>query len=565
MKTNTIETVNKKKKYEPIAPDSGDWPVVVLSRNRKKFIEEVVEDGITRIRKQKTRKSQLIEELELTLYKERLRIAQNRWKVDPDDEFPFWEKIKSRLVAISAPTNGHHVTEEDILKEIVERYAEEIAGKFKRTSYRLARSLITFWFARLLNASRIKRFGSFWSGELTLQDKIHITGHVEQLRELAKKGTIVMTPTHFSNLDPVLMGWVIHTLGLPPFVYAADLNLFNIELFAYFMNSLGAFKVDRRKENPIYQETLRSYSTNALLKGCHSMFFPGGARSRSGKIEKRLKLGLLGTAIEAQRILFESNPGETSNKIFIVPVVLNYHFVLEAPALINEYLKQKGQERYYSENDEYSSSYKIIRFLFKFFTKGSDISLSIGRPMDLFGHYVDENGVSYDKEGRLINTRDYFVSAGKIRQDPQRDLEYTRMLSEHLVEEYHKINRVFASHLCAFVAFKMLQKRHPKLDLFNLLRLPEEEQSIEYTEFKTVFCKLRNEVFKLHEQGRTGIAPHLTGDPDKVIETGIANIGIYHSKRPLLKNKEGNIITQDLNTLFYYHNRLDGYGLEKFI
>src|SRR5690606_39991027 len=100
-----------------------------------------------------------------------------------------------------------------------------------------------------------------------------------------KKGTIVMTPTHFSNLDPVLMGWVIHTLGLPPFVYAADLNLFNIELYAYFMNSLGAFKVDRRKDNPIYQETLKSYAINALLKGCHTMFFPGGTRSRSGRSE----------------------------------------------------------------------------------------------------------------------------------------------------------------------------------------------------------------------------------------------------------------------------------------
>ena len=30
-------------------------------------------------------------------------------------------------------------------------------------------------------------------------------------------------------------------------------------------------------------------------------------------------------------------------------------------------------------------------------------------------------------------------------------------------------------------------------------------------------------------------------------------------------NKEGNIITRDFNTLYYYHNRLNGYELEKFI
>jgi glycerol-3-phosphate O-acyltransferase len=560
-----VDAVDTKKRYEPILPGSGDWPVVQLSKNRKKFIEEVIDDSLSRIKKLKSRKSSLIKELEVTLYKERLRITQNRWKVDPDDEFTFWEYIKSKLVVLTTPTNGNHVNEDEILKEIVNRYAHEIAGKFQRTSYRLTRSLVTFWFARLLNASRIKKFGSFWSTELTLQDKIHITGQTEILRELAKRGTIVMTPTHFSNLDSVLMGWVIHTLGLPPFVYGANLNLFNIELFAYFMNSLGAYKIDQRKKNLPYRETLKSYSTLALLKGCHSFFFPGGGRSRSGKIEKKLKLGLLGTAIEAQRIFFEHNPEDSSNKIFIVPVVLNYNFVLEAPVLINEYLKQKGQERYYVENDEYSTSFKIIKFLFKFFAQGSDISLAIGRPMDLFGNHVDEHGVSYDKYGKEINTRDYFVSNGKIKPDRQRDREYTRRLSESLVSEFHKLNRVFASHLAAYVAFKMLQKKYPHLDLFNILRLPEEEQVIEYQDFRSSFSKLRNQVFKLYEQEKISVAPHLTGDIDEVIDIGISNVGMYHSRRPLLKDKDGNIITQDLNILFYYHNRMDGYGLEKHI
>jgi glycerol-3-phosphate O-acyltransferase len=564
-KMKKIDAVDTKKRYEPILPGSGDWPVVHLSKNRKKFIEEVVEESLARIKKLKPRKSALIEELEVTLYNERLRITQNQWKVDPDDEFSFWENIKSKLVALTATSNNHHIKEEDILKEVVDRYAHEIAGKFQRTSYRLTRSLITFWFARLLNASRIKRFGSFWSTELTLQDKIHITGHADMLRKLAKKGTIVMTPTHFSNLDSVLVGWVIHTLGLPPFVYGANLNLFNIELFAYFMNSLGAYKIDQRKKNLAYMETLKSYSTLALLKGCHSLFFPGGTRSRSGKIEKNLKLGLLGTAIDAQRIMFEKNPEDSSNKIFIVPVVLNYNFVLEAPVLINEYLKQEGQERYYVENDEFSTSYKIIKFLFKFFAQGSDISLAIGRPLDLFGHYVDEHGISYDKYGKVINSRDYFISNGKIKSDPQRDLEYTRMLSESLVAEYHKLNRVFASHLVAYTAFKMLQKKYPKLDLFNILRLPEEEQVIEYQDFKSTFSRLRNQVFKLYEQDKISVAPHLTGDLDQVIDLGISNVGMYHTRRPLLKNKNGDIITQDLNILFYYHNRMDGYGLEKHV
>ena len=237
------------------------------------------------------------------------------------------------------------------------------------------------------------------------------------------------------------------------------------------MNSLGAFKVDRRKKNVPYLETLKFYSMLAVQKGAHSIFFPGGTRSRSGMIENHLKLGLLNSTIEAQRNLYlDTPPGEEVRKIFIVPVTLNYHFVLEAPDLIDEYLSSKGQDRYLPEQDKYGS-WQLIQFLFKFFTKGSNISVSIGNGLDVIGNYVDDHGNSLDAQGRIIDTRDYFVSNGDITVDKQREDEYTRMLSQKIVSEYHRINRIFASHMVAFVAFEMWQKKHPKLDLFGLLRL----------------------------------------------------------------------------------------------
>ena len=254
------------------------------------------------------------------------------------------------------------------------------------------------------------------------------------------------------------------------------------------------------------------------------------------------------------------------HKIFIVPVSLNYHFVLEAPSLIREYLKMKGQERYYVENDEYSTSYKISKFLFKFFTKGSDISVSIGRGLDVLGNYVDDDGNSYDKSGRKIDTQEYFTKDGKIiSHDQQREDEYTRMLSDRIVEEYHKINKIFASHLVAFTAFEMLLKKYNKLDLYNLLRLPEEDQVLPYDEFRAVFEKLLRRVHEMYNKGEVSVSPYLTGDPDKIINHGLANVGMYHAKRPLIKNKKGDISTQDLNLLFYYHNRLVGYNLEKYV
>ncbi len=456
--------------------------------------------------------------------------------------------------------------EEAILKTILDRYCEEIAGNFKKTSYRFTKTIVTFGFARLLNAARgVKGIRSLFSRQLDLDDKIHVKGEPEHIRSLAKKGTVVMVPTHFSNLDSILIGWVIQHLGLPAFIYGAGLNLFNLKIFAYFMNSLGAYKVDRRKRNPIYLEALKTYSSLAIRRGCHSLFFPGGTRSRSGQIEKALKLGLLGTTIEAQRILYENEtPEEPAGKIFIVPVVINYHFTLEAPALINDHLRRTGQERYYRERDEFTTSYKISSFLFKFFTKGSDISVSIGRGLDILGNYVDQEGNSLDSSGKIIDPRDYFRRNGSITVDEQREEEYVRILGKRIVTEFHKYNRVFASHLVAFTAFKYIERKNPKLDLYSLLRLPEEDLVIDYEDFKKAYKKLKKKILKLHKKGEVDVAGHMLEKSDISIELGISNVGMYHARRPLIK-KGDKIIIQSMSTLYYYHNRMDGYGLENHI
>lgn len=558
------EKKNKNRPYEPILENIPEWPVYQLSKNRKEFLEDVTAQTVYRLAERRPARRQLLDDLESTAIREQNRIKRNRWRVDPADESKFWQQIRIRITDLNKEESEDNAPALELLSRVVSRYAQEIAGNFKPSSFRLARSLIKFWFVRLLNGARIKKFGAFFRSKYTLRNKIQIVGKVELLRKLAGQGTVIMVPTHFSNIDSMLIGWVIHALGLPAFIYGAGLNLFNIKLFAYFMNSLGAYKVDRRKKNVHYLETLKMYSNLAIQRGAHSLFFPGGTRSRSGGIEKQLKLGLLSTAIDAQRHIFQSAGDETTRKIFVVPVSLNYHFVLEAPDLIEEYLQSKGQDRYFPEKEKYGSM-ELLKFIYKFATKGSAISVSIGRPMDVIGNYVDDEGNSRDAQNRLINPRDYFVSGGKVTEDDQRDGEYTRLLAARIVSEYYRINRVFGSHLTAFVAFEMFQRMHPKLDLFGLLRLPEEELFIPYSDFRAAFKKVRKEIYRLKGENRINIASHLKGKADEVIRRGIENTGIFHLKRPLLRNKEGNIITHDLNVLYYYHNRLTGYDLERFI
>ncbi|EOZ99837.1 Glycerol-3-phosphate acyltransferase [Indibacter alkaliphilus LW1] len=557
-----------KHKYDPILPQKDEWPVVKLSKSRKEFVKKVAEASKKSVLQVTNNNIDLLkEELETTLYREKLRIKQNPWAVDPDDEQEFWRSVRSKLVQLSAEGNKNKSQKKkayvEILDEITMRYAEEIASNFIHSHYKLTRRMVTYGFSRLLNAARVKGIKSIFSNQYTLQDKIQIVGETDQIRNLASKGTIVMVPTHFSNLDSILIGWIISVLGLPPFIYGAGLNLFNIGIFAYFMNALGAYKVDRRKKNLPYLETLKTYSSEAIQFGVHSLFFPGGTRSRSGMIEKKLKLGLLSTAVEAQRANFQKGVKDVAGKIFIVPVTINYHFVLEAPSLIKEHLSMTGQERYYKESDEFSTSYKISKFLVKFFTKGSDISVSIGKAMDVLGNYVDQDGQSLDKHGRIINTSDYFISNGEITIDAQREEEYTHHLGKRIVEEFHKINRVFSSHFVAFVAFQLIKKENKKMDLYSLLRLPEEDIEIPYGEFKSTCEMILQCILELEAEGKVQVAPHMRNDINAIINHGLENVGMYHAKRPLVKNESGNIVTQDLSLLYFYHNRLLGYELER--
>lgn len=101
------------------------------------------------------------------------------------------------------------------------------------------------------------------------------------------------------------------------------------------------------------------------------------------------------------------------------------------------------------------------------------------------------------------------------------------------------------------------------MDLYSLLRLPEDDIFLVYVEFKEECEQVLKRIYELESEGKLQVAPHLKQGIDAIIDHGLANVGMYHAKRPLVKNDLGNIETQDMTLLYYYHNRLEGYGLEK--
>ncbi|MBK9328086.1 MAG: 1-acyl-sn-glycerol-3-phosphate acyltransferase [Sphingobacteriales bacterium] len=553
---------------ESVIPKIKDWPINLIAKKRDKILQETISEAVLEFNKANPTLSALRNQLQKTLYLEHIRIKNDPWEVDPEDDREFWGSIKKRLLKADPAHNDEDISKEqhqEMLQDIMSRYANEIIGNFIPNLFWFARQILRRFFARLFNA----HFGGFkglFNPEDKLKDKLIVSGPVEKLRTLATKGTVILVPTHFSNLDSVIIGFGMDYIGMPAFQYGAGLNLFNSKFFSLFMGNLGAYKLDRRKKNPIYLETLKSFSRTNVLAGAHTIFFPGGTRSRAGNIETDLKLGLLGTVVEAQRIHYEKNPANLAPKIFIVPLTISYHFVLEASSLIEEQLKRIGKEQYLVYDNTQTTGKAIWKFFWETFSKSTDITLSLSEPMDIFGNAVDNDGYSLDKTGNKLEIRNYFINKGHLKADDQRETIYTQMLGDKIIDGFFSNNVVYASHVVAFAAFELLKKQLDYPDLFTLLRTSDEDREIDWDTFKTSVKRVIDELYMLNNKNLIKLAPHMTTkELEEIIELGINNVCIYHANLPIMRNKVGNITSEDLKLLYYYHNRLNGYGLEKHI
>lgn len=551
--------IKKLPKQGHIIEDISDWPLHNLYQKRDEFISEINDETLRSFGSLSTDDLKTV--IERTIYQERLRMNRKAWKVDPPNEKAFWKRITQDLEATEKLEEEEYKRQvfNELLLRITNRYSEEIAGNFNVKTFLFARKFLTFFFGRLLNTAASKGIPRIFGTKHRLRESLPITGHIKQTRALFDKGVVILVPTHFSNLDSILIGYVLDFMvGLPAFHYGAGLNLYNAEIAAYFMNRLGAYRLDRRKKNAIYMQTLKTMSSLSIQKGVNTIFFPGGTRSRSGHLEQRLKLGLLSTCLDAQRKLLEAG---SDQKVFIVPVVLNYHFVLEAKYLIDEHLRRKGKEKYIRGADSSNSWRNKISFIYKLFATDSEILTSFGQPTDVFGNEVNMAGESNDKNGNRLDIKEYFMRDGEIVKDEQREFIYTQFLGEKITESYKQSKVVLSSELVAFVGFRLLRQMHKNIDLFSVFRAPTEDFSVSWTRFMDAFKDVYNQIIDLARKGEIQVQEEFSNDPDRIAREGFRMLGSYHADKPLYVKKDY-VYSNDFKLLYYYHNRLDIYGFE---
>lgn len=451
------------------------------------------------------------------------------------------------------------------LERLIAAYAEDIAGGFDQQVYTFASRVVPPALSLLLSPeSPLKLPLSMLQPRALLQrlgERLQIAGPFAHLRALAARGTLVCVPTHLSNLDSPAMGYSLQTAGLPPTTYGAGKNLFTNPVLGFFMRNCGAYRVDRRIRHDLYKDVLKTYSQVILERGYHSMFFPGGTRSRSGRIESKLKLGLLGTALTATIEGFRRQAGQSAGipvrPIYIVPVTINQQLVLEAETLIADYLKETGKARFIIEDDESAKWRKVVDFARSMMTHTGAIVIRFCPPLDVLGNPVSETGESLGPRGQVLDLSRFFWVDGKPGFAPQRDAEYMQHTGQAIARAYRRGTVLLPTHLLAYVLWRKVVAALPGLDLYSRLRQPL-DLHVPESELLADIEKLQQHL--RHRQHLLG--PVADGLPSQVVETALGAFGSYHTDPVALKTPSSAVTVVDRQLLYYYQNRIDSLGDE---
>lgn len=239
---------------------------------------------------------------------------------------------------------------------------DEIGGDFIAPLHRAVISMLPHALGPAFGAA----FGGAFGGGF--DDRVEVEGDLAGLRALAEHATIILAPTHASNLDSLVLGTVVARAGLPPFAYASGKHIYRNRVFGQLIRRLGGFKLDPDRRDRLYLRVVNVYVNELIARGTHTVVFPSGTRGRSGEVESKLKLGLLGAAVHVSR------------PVAIVPVAISYQVVLEAEHLIAYYLAGRSHERIVG--DEMFVWGRLRANARRFRTLDQRVALRFGTPID---------------------------------------------------------------------------------------------------------------------------------------------------------------------------------------
>lgn len=246
----------------------------------------------------------------------------------------------------------------EVAFEEARRYAREIVPSFSATFYFGFGTRAAKWLSRLLFRVRV--------------------GKVDQaLREIDPKATVVFVMNHRSNMDYVLVTWLVADRSAVSYAVGEWARVWPLSAL---IRSMGAYFIRRGSRNALYRKVLARYVQLAAQEGTTQAMFPEGGLSLDGKVGAA-KLGLLSYIVEGWE------PSERD--VVFVPVGLAYDRVLEDRVLVAA--AQSGTRKF--RNRPLWVAGHAVRFLWARWrgrTKGfGTAAAGFGAPVSLRAHLAD--------------------------------------------------------------------------------------------------------------------------------------------------------------------------------
>jgi len=389
------------------------------------------------------------------------------------------EREQTRWSEVIAHTYDPSRTRE-VFGAIIDLYLEDIAGGFDRRLYRAVMAMLP----RAL--------------DLAFRSRFSITGPIERLRALAHDHTLVFAPTHSSNLDSLVVGVALRRSGLPPCAYAAGKHMYRNALLARMMAGLGAYRVDRGLAATLYKDVLKAYAAELLERGFHSVIFPGATRCRTNEVESQLKLGLLGTTLDARR------------PVAVVPVTISYQVVVEAPALIGHFLAGRSAERIGGEPPRARGLLAALR---RVTALDEAVVVAFGEPLEPAG-------------------------------------TPTRALGASLSAAYRRDTVLFATHVVARALHDLAVESAGTSDIHELMR-----RTWRFA-VDAVHARISHVVGRIRAQRDGGVLAHGLDprNPEAMIATALRAWAACHPQ-PLVVRRGDELGVEDVGLLYFYRNR----------
>jgi glycerol-3-phosphate O-acyltransferase len=261
------------------------------------------------------------------------------------------QKVVEAAMAHAAETGAPG----EVAFEEARRYAREIVPGFSATVYFGFGTRAAKWLSRLLFRVRVGKV-----------DK--------ELGHLDPKAAVVFVMNHRSNLDYVLVTWLVADRSAVSYAVGEWARVWPLSAL---IRSMGAYFIRRGSRNALYRKVLARYVQMATEGGTTQAMFPEGGLSLDGKVGPA-KLGLLSYIVEGW------TPDERD--VVFVPVGLAYDRVLEDRVLVEA---AKAETRRF-RNRPFWVAMHAVRFLWARFrgrTKGfGTAAAGFGAPVSLRAH-----------------------------------------------------------------------------------------------------------------------------------------------------------------------------------